>query len=197
MITTIDFLRHGETSGGSYYRGITDDPLTKLGWQQMNSAVASHQWDHIISSPLHRCLDFSQHLSKQTNTSFSRDSRWQEINFGDWEGKTADQINPTELTQFYHDPINNPPPNSEHYLVFQSRIHLAWNKLIRLYPNQHILVVTHAGVIRSLFPLFLKLPVANIFNLQVDLASFTRFQYFQESQSQFITLVFHNNKTFS
>ncbi len=56
MNTTIDFLRHGEVAGGSYYRGSTNDPLTPKGWQQMNQAIANRQWDHIISSPLNRCL---------------------------------------------------------------------------------------------------------------------------------------------
>ena len=197
MLTTVDFLRHGEASGGSYYRGATNDPLTELGWQQMHKTVADQQWDHIISSPLQRCFDFAQQLSKKTKTTLSSDANWQEINFGDWEGKVAEQINPVDLIQFYQDPVNNPPKNGDRYLVFQSRINQAWDDLIRLYPNQHILVVTHAGVIRSLFPLFLNLPIANIFNLQVDLASITRFQYFQDSQNQFITLVFHNNKNFS
>ena len=47
MLTTIDFMRHGEVAGGSYYRGRTDDPLTKRGWQQMYQTVASRSWDQI------------------------------------------------------------------------------------------------------------------------------------------------------
>ena len=63
MPTTIDFLRHGEVTGGSYYRGSTDDQLTQSGWQQMNSTVENQSWNHIISSPLHRCLDFAQDMN--------------------------------------------------------------------------------------------------------------------------------------
>ena len=126
MITTVDFLRHGEVAGGSYYRGCTDDLLTELGWQQMNHAVIDQHWDHIISSPLHRCLDFTQHFSKKTNTPFNIDSNWQEINFGDWEGKTAEQINSTSLMHFYQDPANNTPKNGENIELFLERINLAW-----------------------------------------------------------------------
>ena len=78
MITTVDFLRHGEANGGSYYRGSKNDPLTKLGWQQMNKAVAGQHWDHIVSSPLQRCLDFAQQLSEQTKSPLHIKANWQE-----------------------------------------------------------------------------------------------------------------------
>lgn len=194
MKITVDFLRHGEVKGGSYYRGSTDDPLTDLGWQQMESAVAKQRWDYIVSSPLSRCLDFSQHLSQKTNTPLSQDSLWQEIDFGDWEGKSADEIDSEALSLFYQDPIQYPPTNGESYRNFQSRINLAWDNLVKNHPDQHILVVTHGGVIRSLFPLLINLPISNIFNLQVDLASVTRFQCFKEDHNCFNSLVFHNQK---
>ena len=192
MQTTIDFLRHGETAGGSYYRGITDDPLTTLGWQQMNRSVANQHWDHIISSPLQRCLDFAQHMNLQTHIPFSSDANWQEINFGEWEGKTAAQIDSATLMKFYQDPVNNTPHNGESFTDFLCRIDQAWNHLISVHPGKHILVITHAGVIRSLFKLLLDLPIANLFNIQVDLASTTRFQCFHGSSEHFIKLISHN-----
>lgn len=192
MLTTIDFIRHGEVTGGSYYRGSTDDPLTPLGWQQMHQAVAKQQWDYIISSPLMRCLNFAQQLNQQTNTPFTSDSNWQEIYFGDWEGKTAEQINSDDLTRFYQDPINNTPKNAESLTLFLARISLAWESLINLHGGKHILVVTHAGVIRCLFSVLLNLPVINSFNLQIDHAGLTRFQSFDQHPERFVKLIFHN-----
>jgi alpha-ribazole phosphatase/probable phosphoglycerate mutase len=192
MQVTIDFLRHGEAKGGRYYRGRTDDPLTALGWQQMETAVANQQWDHIISSPLCRCLDFAQDLSQKTNIPLSQDAQWQEIDFGDWEGKAADEIDSEALTLFYQNPVDHFPNNGEPYGDFQRRINCAWDHVTEDYPDQHILVITHGGVIRSLFPLLLSLPVHRIFNLQVDLASLTRFQCFKEGQDYFNSLIFHN-----
>ncbi len=192
MQTTVDFLRHGEVDGGSYYRGITDDPLTDHGWQQMQSAVASQQWDLIISSPLQRCHSFAQHLHSKTNTPLSVDHNWQEINFGDWEGKMADQINSDELMQFYQDPLNNSPNNAEDFSAFLSRINFAWEALLKEHAGKRILVISHAGVIRCLFNLFLDLPANKIFNLQLDHASLTRFQCFNAKPANFITLKFHN-----
>ncbi len=192
MLTTVDFLRHGEVAGGSYYRGCTDDPLTENGRQQMQIAVANRQWDLIISSPLQRCLDFSQQLHHETNIPIVIEPNWQEIGFGDWEGKTAEQIDSELLMRFYQDPLNNTPHNAESLAVFLARINLAWERLLNDHAGKHILVITHAGVIRCLFNLLLKLPSEKIFNLRVDHASLTRFECFNDDSANFITLIFHN-----
>lgn len=55
---TVDLLRHGEVQGGSCFRGRTDDPLTAPGWQQMQQASASHDWDIIICLPLSPMFGF-------------------------------------------------------------------------------------------------------------------------------------------
>lgn len=192
MQTTVDIMRHGEVAGGSYYRGRTDDLLTKRGWQQMNAIVADRSWDQIISSPLHRCLDFAHRINRQSSIPLSTDSNWQEINFGDWEGKTAEQINPDTLIRFYQNPVDNTPENGERYTDFLSRINQSWESLLKKHSGKHILVITHAGVIRSLFSLLLDLPVEKMFNLQVDHASLTRFQCFHDSPDDFVKLIFHN-----
>jgi len=192
MNTIVDFLRHGEVSGGSYYRGSTNDPLTQRGWQQMEKVIANRQWDHIVSSSLSRCLNFAQQTSEQNKINLTVDDSWQEIHFGDWEGKTAKQIDQQALMLFYQDPIGNIPPNAEGFSNFLARVNLAWNQLLNTYQGKHVLVITHAGVIRSLFHLHLNLPIEKTFNLNVDHASLTRFQCFHNDPEPFIQLEFHN-----
>lgn len=169
--------------------------MTKPGWQQMQNAVAGQHWDIIISSPLQRCFDFAQQLSKQNQTPFNKEPDWQEINFGDWEGKSAEEIilaRPDALNRYYQDPGNNTPKNGEDLNSFLARINQAWEKLIYLHSGKHLLVVTHAGVIRSLFSVLLNLPEKKMFNLEVDHANFTRFQCLQGHAENFIKLIYHN-----
>ncbi|KAF3983591.1 MAG: phosphoglycerate mutase [Methylococcales symbiont of Hymedesmia sp. n. MRB-2018] len=192
MQTTVDFLRHGEVTGGSYYLGSTDDLLSQSGWQQMHNTVANRCWDQIISSPLLRCSKFAHNISQQDNTPLIIEADWQEIHFGDWEGKTATQIDATELLLFYQDPVKYTPKNAEAFAEFIARINLAWEGLLKQHIGKHILVITHGGVIRALFALLLDLPINKLFNLQVDHASLTRFQYFQDKENAFIQLQFHN-----
>jgi alpha-ribazole phosphatase/probable phosphoglycerate mutase len=196
MMTTVDLLRHGEVAGGSCYRGTTDDPLTELGWQQMREAVAERDdWQLIISSPLCRCLNFAEEISVQKQRPLLVEAGFQELHFGDWEGKTAEQIEqiqPNALKMFYQDPINYPPPNGESLLVFQQRIETAWQKMLKNQQGKSILIITHAGVMRTLFCLLLKIPLVHSFAIQVDHASFTRFSCFQDENGDFIQLNFHN-----
>ncbi|NOQ35845.1 MAG: phosphoglycerate mutase [Methylococcaceae bacterium] len=191
--TFVDLLRHGEVQGGSYYRGVTDDALTKRGWEQMQQRVNGFDdWELIISSPLQRCLNFATELSQQRQLPLMIDAGFQEINFGDWEGKMAAEIEAESLMRFYQDPINNPPPNGEAMQAFQQRIQQSWQKILDLHQGKRILVITHAGVIRYLFSLLLKIPTENSFAVQISHASLTRFQCFH-AEPNFIQLNFHHN----
>lgn len=193
MITTVDLLRHGEVQGGACYRGSTDDPLTEYGWQQMRKAVAGRDdWQLIVSSPLCRCLDFSKELSLEKQLPLMVEAGFQEIHFGDWEGKTAEQIDSEALRRFYEQPLNYPPAKSESLLAFQNRIEASWQKVLKNQQGKSILIITHAGVIRTLFCLLLKIPLEHSFAVQVDHACFTRFSCFHSDSGDFIQLNAHN-----
>ena len=106
--TLIDLIRHGEPVGGRRYRGQIDDPLSEKGWGQMRAAVGDVcPWQAVISSPLLRCRDFAKELSVRHQLPLQLDARLQEIGFGVWEGKTAEEIrlpDPEILQRFMLDP---------------------------------------------------------------------------------------------
>lgn len=192
--TILDFLRHGEPRGGQYYRGITDDPLTELGWQQMHNQCVDRQWDAVISSPLTRCRAFASTWCGQQQLTLQVDPAWMEINFGDWEGKTAEQINsldPNALRAFYADPLGYTPPNAEKYRDFMARIEQGFENILATHAGQHVLIVTHAGVIRALFSMLLGIPAAKTWQIDVPHACLTRFSCFHDHGGRFIQLNFH------
>src|SRR3989344_8486175 len=95
--TILDLMRHGEPVGGRKYRGQLDDPLNEKGWAQMRRAVGDHcPWQAIISSPLSRCADFSRELAGRHGLPLEIDARLAELGFGDWEGRTAEELNAQE-----------------------------------------------------------------------------------------------------
>lgn len=196
-LTTIDLLRHGEAQGGNYYRGITDDPLTETGWQQMFQALPQNSaTDLIITSPLQRCQAFASELCKQQASRLQINPGFQELNFGTWEGKTAEEItkaDPDALLNFYTDPDANPPPKSETISVFRERIRSCWNKTVQEHPDKHLLIITHAGVIRMLFSILMDIPLCNTFRIQVNHACKTRFQCIHTETEKHYQLVFHHN----
>jgi broad specificity phosphatase PhoE len=188
-------LRHGAVEGGACYRGITDDPLNAEGWQQMQRAVnisISGHWDIIISSPLVRCYAFAKDLSQRLNLPLISYLELQEINFGDWEGKTAEQVSAYALQQFYLDPIKHPPPNSEAFTQFQSRVLLTWQQLLDRYQGQKILLISHAGVIRVILAKILNLDIEHSFKLKIAYACLSYVECFHSNDSaDFLQLVKH------
>ena len=165
MKTNIDVIRHGEPEGGRRYRGYgVDDPLTELGWQQMWSAVPEQApWQHIISSPLSRCTDFSYALAKKLNIKVTIKDDIKEIGFGDWEGKTPEEIIESDaeaINHFYADPVHNRPNGAEPLDDFSNRVWRTYENIASEFENQHVLIVAHAGVARAI--------TANILGMSLD-----------------------------
>ncbi len=165
MTTYIDIIRHGEPVGGRRYRGYSiDDPLTEKGWTQMRAAVPeSPQWQHIVSSPLKRCLEFSQELANDLQIPFSIEDNMKEIGFGEWEGKTPEEIlaeDSEALNLFYKNPVNNRPKGAEPLDTFSVRVWNAYQSIIENHQHKYVLIVAHAGVARAI--------TANILNMSLD-----------------------------
>ncbi len=169
MTTYIDIIRHGEPVGGRRYRGYNiDDPLTEKGWSQMRAAVPEvPHWQQIVSSPLKRCQQFAQELADDLQVPCSIENNLKEIGFGDWEGKTPEQIlarDSEALNHFYQDPINNRPQGAEPLNSFSQRVWQAYREIIELHHDKHILVVAHAGVVRAITANILKMSLDDVYS---------------------------------
>jgi len=92
--TLIDLIRHGEPQGGPRYRGDSvDDPLNDKGWEQMRNAVNDRGgWDQITSSPMLRCLAFSEELGRQRGIDVMVEKDFREVGFGSWEGLSKAEV---------------------------------------------------------------------------------------------------------
>lgn len=193
--TVIDLLRHGEVDGGEVFRGSTDDPLSDEGWQQMQDALEDISgWDVIITSPLQRCCEFSESLADEDALNLHINDQFQEIHFGDWEGHSPDEILETDaenLQAWWQLPTKETPPRGEDFQDFRSRVLKAFNQVTKKYEGEHILLVTHAGVIRLILMDVLGMQDENLFRLNVDHASFSRLRIYRDQTGQWGTLIQH------
>jgi len=196
--TTIDLIRHGEPVGGRKYRGQIDDPLSDKGWTQMREAVTDHNpWDVIISSTLSRCIEFAQELGQRHAIDVIAERRFIEIGFGEWEGRTADELSEEDADQvhrFLTDPLNNTPPGAETLYEFEARIIGAWNDVMQQYARQHILLVGHAGMMRMIIRHVLDMPLERIFRIQVANAAISRIRVERAGEKTFPRLLFHDGR---
>jgi len=122
-----------------------------------------NDYDVVFSSPLTRC----KLLAEQISNKVVFDDRLMEVNFGNWEGIKWDDINEVELNNWMENYIEIAPPNGEslHDLVnrFSSFI-----SDINLKGYSKILIVTHAGIIRSAMNLFNEIPLDKVMMEKVD-----------------------------
>lgn len=188
--TCIDLLRHGETTAGKCFIGSTDVRLSEQGWNQMQTAFLADAYDLIISSPLLRCHDFAQYYAKQLNIPLQVNNAFREIDFGEWEGKTSDEIWASEresLSAFWQNPVSNSPPAGEALLTFKKRIMDAFNELLQANSQANILLVCHAGVIRIILSTLLGVDINNMQKLSVDHGAISRVHMWQQvAQVKFV-----------
>jgi alpha-ribazole phosphatase len=190
--TEIELLRHGEPLGGRRYRGKLDDALSEKGWQQMWHAVGDRaDWQQVITSPLQRCHAFALALGERYGLPVAVDARFAEVGFGDWEGRTRQEIEaqvPGQVARFLRDPVANRPPGAEHLDDFISRVHAGLEEVLQIYAGQRVLLVAHAGVIRAVMTHVLGMPPDAMYRIHVANAGLTQIRTDRERT---FTLVSH------
>lgn len=148
-------LRHGETEGNvkAQYAGVTDTPLTQKGKQQ---AVDAHlrfediQFDVVLSSPLSRALDTARVF---TDHEVILHEGLKEMNFGIFEGMTYDEIkrkHPKEVEIWQQETREYMFPEGESLRSFYKKIVDVYQDILKTYDVEHLLIVAHSGVIKSI-----------------------------------------------
>lgn len=161
------FVRHGQSEGNA--RGIRqgsrlDYPLTKLGRQQAEEAgrmLVEQKFDVILSSPLHRAKQTAEVISKKFNIPIEIIPELHEINIGDFSGKTWD-----EAAAFFNSAVETFKQKERNFEFdytkwggetgeeLLNRIRKFVDYAKNKYPDQTIVVVTHAGVLRAMHHLY-------------------------------------------
>jgi alpha-ribazole phosphatase len=148
----ITVVRHTSVDApkGTCY-GITDVPVAlsfSEELEQVRKNLENKEFDAVFSSPLQRCTKLARELAK--NLPVFPDSLITELDFGDWEMSNWDAIFESPAGKaWFADYANTACPNGE---SFAGQIERTASFLSDLQqkPFKHVLVVTHAGVIRAL-----------------------------------------------
>ena len=102
----------------------------------------------ILTSPLQRCeLLAHVFIGLQPDLMVKKDTRLQEMHFGEWEGRAWADIDKAELDAWTDDFANyRAGGTGESVTQFMARVAAAFDELD---PTQDTVWVTHAGVIRA------------------------------------------------
>lgn len=162
MPKRVYLIRHGETEGNAAGRfvGSIDMPLSARGTRQVRRLAellhaglgTAGAETYCVASPLLRAQQTAAAVAGRLGLAVSTDADLREIDFGAWEGLTAEEIekqspgalalweSPTDETAF---------PGGESLRDFDRRIARALGRILGE-PAETVLVFAHGGVVRAL-----------------------------------------------
>ncbi|TPH15735.1 histidine phosphatase family protein [Litorilituus lipolyticus] len=192
---TLYLLRHGEIATPGILAGKTDVALSEQGVQQILQVTDSLvEVERCISSPLIRCYERANYFAKQNDLSLIVEDRLQEMNFGDWDGKSyhalwhsTDSSARYSIGDFWQDPWKNPAPNGETMQMFTRRVDDWWQALCRDDTLQNTLVFTHAGVIKHIVARVLEMPIhgtEHMSSIEVPYAGLIKISIYRDEQAK-------------
>lgn len=163
IVLYIFILRHGETEADllDVHEGRADYPLTTKGHFQASKMAKyfsiRYQPDVIISSPMTRTRQTTEHILKFCNAKLEFDERLMEWNNGLLAG-----MDRTEAMEKFPLPPNGRPiteaiEEGESELAFRHRVEEAIFEILEKYKNCHqILIVSHGGSISHILNILLN-----------------------------------------
>ncbi|MBG9980116.1 histidine phosphatase family protein [Facklamia sp. DSM 111018] len=154
--------RHGQTQMNqeSRFYGSLDCPINQTGKDQMKELaeklrITQPSVDIILSSSLNRCVESAEIIMENTHypsVKVKKVEGLSEIDFGKWEGLTANEIeqkSPTLWKEYIENPFAFCFPEGETFLSFKDRVLLAIDSTLTSISNQStVLLMCHLGVLR-------------------------------------------------
>ena len=158
-MTKVLLIRHGQTSWNIEGRiqGYLDSPLTEVGLAQaeaLAARLATEALDALHSSDLGRTRQTADPIVAATGLAPVFDSGLRERNYGDWEGRTFEEIKrdfPEQYERFVRRDPHATAPAGESAVQFQDRVVAALTRLARGHGGRCVAVVTHGGVLGVMY----------------------------------------------
>jgi len=180
VTTRFIVVRHGETEWNVAKRiqGARDSALTANGRAQaeaIGQRLARERFDALISSNLGRAVQTAERVSAHSGLPIRTDARLQERNFGAGEGMTYEEIDRAYPDVFSRERETDPDiviPGGESRRQFHDRVHAAFEALAREHDGKRVAVITHGGVLSTLYRVVHGIPVAHAHRITISNASY-------------------------
>lgn len=183
--TKVWLIRHGEPSEDSRGRcyGRLDVGLSALGRRQVQAAadfLRDERFVAIYVSPRKRTRESGAILAQGRCCGITIEDRLCEIDFGDFEGRTYDEIaaaSPDVYRQWMEHPTETQFPNGESFSHMRDRVLQAFHDILQRHHGESLAIVSHGGVNRILLADALGVPAPNIFRIAQQYAAVSRISY--------------------
>ncbi len=196
MICRIYLIRHGETQWNKAMRfqGHRDIPLSEKGLEQamaLSCRLSSENIKSVYSSDLVRAVETADQIAKPHGLEVIKESALREINFGQWEGLTYNEIkvNHGELiAKWWKNPMENSTPGGEKLSQLVNRIVPVVRNIVERHMGENVVVVCHGGTVKALIGTILHMDLNKYWKIRQDNASLNILE-FQDWDSGTVTLL--------
>ncbi len=157
----IKIIRHGKTQANkdNSYIGITDLPLCEDGKAEILQKTQGFYYgkvQKVYSSPLKRCTQTAELIFP--NSQIHKINELGEMSFGDFEGKTQEELRTLpEYKNWLAGGLDNPPPNGESLRQVMARVFEGLSFIIYdMMENQitDVALVTHGAILMNIMSCF-------------------------------------------
>lgn len=155
-MTTLLIARHGETEWNATHRwqGFAGPPLNERGRGQARDLarrLSTTRIDAVYSSDTVRAVETAEIVASRLNLEVREDPRLREVDFGEWEGLTREEINELYSGAFreWDECKLAAPPGGETDLEMADRVLEALREIAERHEEACVLVVTSGGPLRA------------------------------------------------
>ncbi|WZL73878.1 alpha-ribazole phosphatase [Clostridiaceae bacterium 35-E11] len=174
----IYLLRHGQPkleSDKKYYMGRLDLDLSNQGIEQAAGLARKFKempLGNIFCSNMKRTEKTAQVIGKYHDIKPQKIKDLCEINLGDWEGRTFEEVRqryPEEFKKRGEDIINYCTPNGESFFDVNKRVMKAFYDILSN-TDKNLLIVGHAGVNKLILCNIRNIPIEDMFKIRQNYA---------------------------
>ncbi|HKG59726.1 MAG TPA: histidine phosphatase family protein [Pyrinomonadaceae bacterium] len=164
-MTTFFLIRHASCDGlGQMLWGRTPgiclNETGKMQAQCLSDRFKNMELDAIYSSPLERALQTASVFAESMKLDVQTSDAVNEINFGDWTGKTFDELSRDKRWRHFNSRRSvTMIPGGESFLDVQNRIVKELETLALQHRQAHVAIISHADVIRAAIAYFSAIPI--------------------------------------
>ena len=154
-MTTVYLVRHGTTEWNVAKRaqGQADIELSPEGCKQ--ALAVAHQLSHldvdaVYSSDLIRAVDTAAPIAKAHGVEVQTDPAFREIDQGEWEGLSVDEIKKRWPEMWGPARHYNARPGGESPHQVRTRALAGLKRVVEAHPDEIVVIASHGGTIRWL-----------------------------------------------
>jgi probable phosphoglycerate mutase len=177
-MTTFHLIRHAEAAVvGRVLAGRTDVHLSERGVaraRELAQVLRREPIDKLVASPRPRTRETAVPLSLATGLPIEIIAAFDEVDFGEWTGKTVDELEQdprwVQMSMFR---CGERIPNGERLLDVQARFVEAMLRLHESEPGQTVAIVSHRQPIQIAVAYFVGAPIELFDRFEIGHASVT------------------------